>query len=255
MKKQLFAALASLVVFTGCEKEPAAIFSEEVATSVNSAAIDMQLLHHLWTYSNAICTEYETGSFFCWNGISDSVSGNNVMLEYNFDTYQLYGCGYYDTAYTGGRMKITYTSPLASADSLVLDLINFHVSGNTYNGMVHINRQNPLIPVVSTTGLQVTRGELAYTVNATVNVQILTGSHSITGNSSASGGQDYTFEIQTPLLITAPQTQSSYFNAGNALFKHPKQEAKINYGNGQEDNLATCVLPDGLRYVLKLHPF
>jgi hypothetical protein len=245
----------ALLLFAGCEKDNPPVFNQEVSTAVHSAAIDVALLYHLGVYADAVCTEYSTGSLFCWNGVTDSVNGNAVMLEYNFDIYQLYGCGYYDTAHTGGVMKIQYTAPYPTADTLLIQLTGFHTMGNTYNGNLLIDRSQPARPRVTVQNLTAGRNGFSYSVTGSVTIDILQGRNELNGSCAASGGQTYTLTTQSPLVISTPLTQQLHFNTGKALFTHPLQNGSINYGNGAEDKLATFATPDGLRYVLTLQNF
>lgn len=255
MKIKLTLIALAALLFAACEKEKPPVFNPEVSTAVNSAAIDVELLHHIWLYTDGICTEYSTGNLFCWSDVNDSVNGNSVLLDYNFDIQQIYGCGFFDTTYTGGRMIIRYTAPYSTADTVWVELINLHTMGNTYNGTLLIDRSVASQPRVIIQNLNASRNGMTYSTSGSIVVEILSARQEVSGSLAASGDQTYTLNIQAPLVLSLPISQTKHFNTGKAVFTHPLQEGAINYGNGAEDRLATFSTPDGLRYVLTLQDF
>jgi hypothetical protein len=255
MKQIISSILLAALLFSACEKENPPVFDPQVSTAVNSAAIDAELLYHLAVYSDAICEEYSSSAFFCWSSIADSVIGNTIELGYDFNQNQIYGCGYYDTSFTGGQMKIRYTAPYSTADTLLVELENFTTLGNTYNGTVLIDRSIVSRPRVIVQSMTAERNGFLYSVAGTIAVDIFTGRHEVSGMCAGSGDQTYTLTIETPLQVTIPLSQTSHFNTGKAAFTNPLQNGAINFGNGTEDNLATFATPDGLRYVLSLQNF
>lgn len=246
--------LSALLLFSGCKKGKE-IYTPEINAAITTQSVALTTLYELVNFHLLTAEGVPFYTDHCFSRSADTIG--TVI----FDTMvvNLNGCYSMKANISSGSYTSRYKTSFPAVLDTAVMVLNFKTNGVVFQGELKYFYQTPSMIRISTSTLSVTdpKGK-AYALSSDLYMMVGSATNTFDGAMHFTG--TYAFDWTSTHTLSGindfgfqnSELDNLAFTSGKAVFSFPDKSINEDFGDGQDDDVATLTDETGVRKILIL---